>query len=508
MSGADEESCAETSSTKSSSSSKKTTKPKKSERKKPISFAPKLHLSGDPGYVSGGSQGYVSSQTAGYNSSGYETEYPSFHGGEEEITRILQQQTLSDPLEPCSLTYPPPTRGQFPYLTNQKPPSSHMTDHMTPNVKASRQKGGGLRMPAGRNPPPPPPQQLFPPHPFQFPPSFPSYQSSQSGFSNFQEPHPPSVMPQGMDANIENNPPINTHPPNKDYLIARMSRNPSETASSGYSSFRSYSPVKPVGGIRRSPPCDDDASSSHGVRSSLQSTSYSTFSSNSSRLSSPCSNSGRSDTLRPHPPQSPMIAQFMNPKQVGRGGETSYPLRYSLQMKPSAYMRRFSEDVSSERSWRTYSSHSSRHSYSGSELTDDLLDNLPMGSRRQSFTKTQPLPLPESMQQQFSSGSMEFQQSSSGGDTAYTQIGVHESTSHLQSTLPLHHFESNNETFPDQVSGHLYSQGVISEGYDTLRTSYFDNSASNMAVGDMASFASTLPEETQFLENFLSSQVK
>ena len=149
MSGADEESCAETSSNKSFTSSRKVSKARKPERKRPIPFAPRVHptstpsaIASDPGYVSSGSQGYAST---GYNSSGYETEY--LHGGgEEEITPILYQQSLSDPLEVDrgATTYPP----SYPSLTN---PSSHVTNHVTPNGKASRQNGGGLMMPAGRS---------------------------------------------------------------------------------------------------------------------------------------------------------------------------------------------------------------------------------------------------------------------------------------------------------------------------------------------------------------------
>ncbi len=585
MSGADEESCAETSSTKSSTSSRKTSKARKSERKRPTPFGSctPSAIGSDPGYASCGSQGYVS---GGYNSSGYETE------------EMMYQQSLSDPLDPNqgAMTYPP----SFPSLSNHGPPASHVTNYVTPNGKASRQKGGGLIMPAGRNVNPATmtvPQQLLRQHhhhtTYQFPqqqqsshfspqlpppPTFPSSQSSQSGLSRFQshlpppgpplpmdQPHPrqhllPSGstipaphLPPAMTTNNENSPPMGTHhhhPSANEYLLSQMSRNPRGTASSGYSSFRGLSPGKVFGGSSRRSPSDDGSSVSSSIpgyggtslRGSIQSNSYSTFSeSTSSRLSSPSSNSGRSDSLRlqPHPPPSPMTP-FMMPKppsSVGSraiaGGDSNFPLKRSVHVPSDRagvnYARRLSDDAHSERSWCSYSSHSSRHSYCGSELSDDLLEKLPSGTRKNSFAKIQPLPLPESMGGQFSQEmpdeGMDFGSSGGQGELSYLnepspmQTGVCDirnptlaaGAAHPHGTLPLRHYDTHSQEFPSQVIAHggLYDQFLSSE--TTYNSEYNDKlraMSPNMVVGDMASFASTLPEETQFFENLLSSKVK
>ena len=544
MSGADEESSAETYSTKSSSSSRKSLKPKKSEKKRSDSntktnpFGMRIHpgSAADHGYTSGGSQGYVSSHTTGYNSSGYETEYPSLRG-EEEITHILQHQTLSDPPE-TSLTYPPAANQHYSSLTNHMPPSSHM---MNPNVKASRQRGGGLAMPAGRNihaNPPLLPAYQHPQHhhysqsrPNPFPHSFQSCPSSQSGLSPLlpQEPHPHSAIIQ-MGINNENSPPINPHhgTSSQEHPSNLLDpRKQTETASSGYSSFRGYSPPK-AGSVSRKSPSDDGSVIAGSLRSSLLTNSYSTFSSNSSRLSSPCSNSGRSDTMRQHL-QSPLPPQFMVQRPPpGPKGESGYNLKHSLRVnsypsKPNAaYLRRHSDvDELSERSWNTYSSQSSHYSY---ELSDEQLDSLPMDIRRNSFSKNQPLPLPESMQHDFSGVGMEYGLQNGDPNASYLnepspmQIGVndiHDSNdvhAHLTGTLPLRHFDVDSEmshSFPSHPAELSPLGGLFDQGPHGTNTYIFDNSQpTNMVVGNMASFASSLPEETQYLENLLHSQVK
>ena len=510
MSGADEESSAETGSTRSSTSSKKSTKPRKSEKRKsnPVlrtsNAPPFAGQTADHGYVSGGSQGYVSSQT-GYNSSGYDTENPSLSGeGPEEITRILRGQTLSDPAD-VATSRPP----HFFQQTNPVNSSSHVTDYMTPNVRASRQKDGGLMMPAGQamNPLPPkplhaqaPPHQYsqWPSHSTHFQPSF------QSGFSNFNSPHShnlsssqPPILPARNEASV----PINAH-----HIVGgdfTGNGKVSRTASSGYSSFRSMSPTK-NGTVNSKSPSDDCSIFSSSVRSSNITNSYSTFSSNSSRLSSPCSNSGQSDSIRPHPPRSPLHEQL-----------TNFPLRQAIRMTNSyppkqaqTYSRRNSDNLSdSGRSWQ-FSSQSSRYSYSGSELSDDLLDSLPSNVRRDSFSKNQPLPLPESMQHDFSPMDMPYGTEQNG--TMGMDFGVQSNgplfqnvePDHLNPTFPLHHFDNgySQDGLFDQGSG---------DGYETLFNGMRTLSPSNMVVGDMASFVGSLPEETQYFEQLmLGSQVK
>ena len=583
MSGADEESAAETStattqsvagSSRSASSQKKTSRSKKTTEKKksdpstssrgaPFGMRPGGSAA-DNGYISGGSQGYISSQT-GYNSSGYETEYPSLrgNGGEEEITHILQQQTLSDPTDfnPMSLTYPPAAHMGGRHYQYGVPPSGsrgHVISHMTPNGKASRQKGGGLMMPAGRNVHQVPPHQhtLHHTHPHththpshfsrshhtHYPPSFQSCPSSQSGLSGLPEPHHLQSTSHPMNPSIsnENSTPTSAHPHSQEFgtnfLPPSHLHKPSGTASSGYSSFRSVSPPKASSYHRKSP--SDDGSVSASLRSSLLTNSFSTFSdSTGSRLSSPCSNSGQSDTLRAHPPQSPLPAQFMPPNP-----ESNYPLKHTLRMNSFGNhgysCRQLPDDQCSERSYQSaYSSHSSKYSFT-SELSDDLLDRLPSNSRRSSFAKTQPLPLPESMQSEggpntsLAGDQLDFGlkfKHDGNGDTGYLnnpspmQIGMGDSGRDQipdAGTFPLHHFDDSLQQgdFMSQLSqiGDVSPhRGILSEGlggnYDTMQGTYFDSlqaSSPNMVVGDMATFTGSLTGETHYLESLLNSQVK
>ena len=238
---------------------------------------------------------------------------------------------------------------------------------------------------------------------------------------------------------------------------------------------------------------------------------------------------------------------------------------------PYSTMRRSSEGSGS--SWRSYSSQrtnssqSSRYSSSGSELTDELLENLPTDSRRSSFTKQQPLPLPESMQQLgfvMEPGGMEFSQfspqgtMSDGGDApyinerspmqfsgpGYSQLspahsqglspatqGLSPATHSLSPathslspasqrqchTLPLHHFESEvTRTEPYQRQQQLFG-GDLSQagGYVFNPEEQFNDfenrtncTSPNMVIGDMATFEHSLSEETHYLESLLNTQVK
>ena len=591
MSGADEESSAETASTKSnssSSSSRKNIKPKKSEKRKPNNNPPTLRasnagptfsiqqqamLSGDNGYASGGSQGYVSSH-AGYNSSsGYETEYHSLHGeGPEEITRILQEQRLSDPHDMAGSQFIPHSQD-------------HMTStasHVTPNMK------GLMPHPHHHHHH----QVMTSPNQFQqqqssFPaasqPGFPGFEPTPPQHGSAVHPPPPMYSDSGavhamahlsphsfQGADLSNSFSSSGVPNNAN---GKLSRN----SSSGYSSFRSTSPNKHlVGNVTQKSPTDDGSVIGSSLRGSIMTNSYSTFSSNSSRVSSPSSTSGRGDLMKPHPPHSPLqnqqyvapnmaamtphsqhlhantpgssgAAHFEMPSANGMG--LGYPLKHSLRMSNSyppkqSYIRRNSQDSydsqsdASSRSWQ-HSSQSSRYSFARSELSDEQIEKLPT-FRRDSFSKNQPLPLPESMQQDFSpvvGMGMEFEQNgtlgmdfASGSTDHHSQQSQTSPMSHNMndipvtttsqmhvSTLPLHHLGHSpigRGTFASQVNtqGTMFSQdsGINDEGLDmffgghgTMRTM-----SPNMAIGDMASFAHSLPEETQYLEQLLSNQVK
>ena len=559
MSAADEESSAEIACTR-SSGSKRTSKPRKSEKKKgnltnaPSSRSvtqdhsfgghaqPTSGVVSDHGYFSGGSQGQASSSQMTYTPSEYDTEYPSVHG-DEEISLILQQQRLSDPNDVATTMHQPATGGYI--ATNQ----IGLSDHVTPNVRASRQSGGGSSMPAGSMHPTPPPSL------FQHPQHVPShsYRSSHLEYSHLaQPPHSSQLTPHQPSSNPHAPHLATSHHPH-DRMNPYGSRKHNPNTSTGYSTFRSYSPPKAgIVGSQKSP-SDDSSVLSGSFRSSILTNSYSTFSSNSSRVSSPCSNvSGRSDMLRPQPPISPNYNQvgFANTNmnlhaQVNRleSSNTGYPLKQSLKMTNSyppreAYGRRQSSDNHSERSWQ-YSSQSSRYSFSGSELSDELLESLPAGVRRDSFAKKQPLPFPESMQHDFIgmecvSGpggqngfiEMNLQQHSGDGTISYLDHIQFDHMDHSNSdplpttlTLPLHHLdgtltnigmgmEADTNSLSDHVQGGYFSQEAPSNDYDMIFSSLGAGSSSNMIVGDMSSFANTLPDENLYLEHLISSQVK
>lgn len=572
MSAADEESSAEIAYTR-SSGSKRTTKPRKSEKKKgnllnaPSSrsttqdhpFSGHAQPSGvvsDHGYFSGGSQSQASSSQMTYTPSEYDAEYPNVHG-DEEISLILQQQRLSDPRsdprsDPNDVATTMHQQANGGYIPTNR---IGLSDYVTPNVRASRQSGGGSSMPAGSMHPTPPPSLFQHPHI----PSH-SYQSSHLEYSHLGHPphssqlhsltpHQPSSTPHGPRLTTSHHP--------HDRMNPYGSRKHNHTSSTGYSTFRSYSPPKTgLGGSQKSP-SDDSSVISGSLRSSILTNSYSTFSSNSSRVSSPCSNvSGRSDMLRPQPPISPNYNHvgFANTNmnlhaQVNRldSSNTGYPLKQALKMSNSfppreAYGRRQSSDNCSERSWQ-YSSQSSRYSFSGSELSDELLESLPAGVRRDNFAKKKPLPFPESMQQDFigmeyvngtggQSGfiEMNLQQNSTSGDGS-TSYHDHMQFDHMDQsnsdplpttlTLPLHHLDgtlasgmmgttADTNSLSDHVTlqGGYFSQEAPNDDYDMIFSGLGAGSSSNMIIGDMSSFANTLPDENLYLEHLISNQVK
>lgn len=440
----------------------------------------------DHGYFSGGSQGYNSSQLS-YNSLPEESEFPKLRG-DEEISHILQQQRLSDPSDGAS-----PNIG----LAMASPVRLPTGEHVNPNVRASRQNCGGLTLPAGIHPTPPP-SHLQHIH-------SPSYRSStHSKYLQFQYSHGSQQT--------------NT-------IRTSLTSNLPNTQQSAYSNGRrTVSNGAP--GSRKSP--SDDSS----LRSSIMTNSYSTFSSNSSRVSSPCSNSGRSDMLRPHPPASPRF-NFVGTSLHAQVNDVGYPPR------DAAYSRRQSGDTWSERSWK--SSQSSRYSFTGSELSDDLLENLPSSARKHSFSKMQPLPLPHSMQN-FNGmecgrngslgdehGMMDFlpsQQIPNGDAQSFlSQIqpdNLGQSNSDPLATLPLHHLDSNHAAAAaaaamDVASGNgfsalhtsIFSQEAPNEDYDLIFNDLpYTASTSNMMMGDMSSFSATLSEDTQYFEHMISSRVK
>lgn len=565
MSPGDEEGSVETASvmsksTTSSASSAKAIKPKKPEKKKPP-FAQKMTIKGGPhtgadlGYISGGSQGQPSPLKA-YGPSGCDGEYHNWQG-EDEISTILRQQTLSDPkdpMSPMSVNYPPAS-GQYPptpsaHMASQMVPMDQVSSHMAvnPNGEASRQRGGGLSMPAGRNrgnPPQPQPVKTLHHHPGTLPhppPSYhqpplysqsrpnqylPSYPSYQSGYSSLppesRPPQPPSSvpftqLPPSARGENENNPPINSAHPSStgnqgDVYDSHLTRKLCGTSSSsGYSSC--YSPKGGGGNVHRKSPSDDGSVIGATLQNNLMTTSYSTFSSNSSRVSTP-SNGGRGDAAHAHHlQQSALHNQFMPPKTSPRGDQTqNFPLEHAMRMPASySHSRRQMDEMSrsSGRSWH-YSSQSSQYSYTGSEFSEEAIENLPTDIRRDGFTKTTPLPLPESMQDQFDISfkmgtGMDY--SPPQGNGAETVMGDYQNpNSPMQmdlqgdKTMPLYHLPPESGYIPNDTHLPFYSNSQCTTDYDLA---YFGGH--NMVVGDMATISNTLPDETECLEKLLSYQ--
>ena len=528
------------------------------------------HTGSDLGYISGGSQGQHS-PLKGYGSppAGHEAEHPNQWKNEDEISSILRHQTLSDPNDPTSpmaMAFSPHSNGPFvspanPHVVMGRGPvvagaagvpMNQVPSHVTanPNGKASRQRGGGLTMPAGRTPTnpqaPPPTTKTFhhlPSQPPSLPPSYhqpplysqsrptpyspflPSFQCYPSGYSSLpqeaRQPLPPSSVPYTQlppprgPGESENTPINHLHTP----------------SSSGYSSCCS---PKGGGSVHRKSPSDDvSVMGGASLHSNTMTNSYSTFSSNSSRVSSPSNSSNRGDGVHPSHHLSaggPLQNPFMAPKTSPRGDHgQNYPLKQSLRMPGSNARRQIDEmSESSGRSW-AHSSQSSRYSTfsTGSELSDEVLDGLPTDRlRRHSFTKVTALPLPDSMQEQFDvkmNGmggiitGMECSPSHGNGTGSLMGDTFHHPGSpvsmqldfHGDKTMPLYHLppESAAATFtPNDAHLPFFSNSQCTTDTFDFQMNYAEGSMPNMVFGDMASFANTLPDETQYLETLLSSQ--
>ncbi len=466
--------------------------PKKStkHRKKKNPMAARAGLSADCGYGSGNSQGYLSGNSQGgcfpgfsqttNGSSGYEDD-ASF---EDNFVSLLQNQHLSDP------------DGTLPGRKLGKAKSQEHSGFM------GMLNGSQHNNPTGQN------RMLQHVH---------SPQSTQMpGLSPASQNFPPQLLSYNQFQRQSS--------ANDAVGVAGNSRvKDILSSSSGYSSFRGSSPkvVKPGDDIDGS----SVISSSH--RSNLTS-SFSTFSSNSSRVSSPCSNS---DPLKAYNALSPAGNMFAPGQVIGSQGsagmaEGNLYMKPSLRVNnnkpfgshsrhghqqqpvklPTGHARRLSDEAT--RPW-VNSPQSSRYSYSGSELSDDLLESLPTAHRRDSFSKSHPLPLPDSMQPSAGMG-MEYEN------------GMNFSSNHSQNgfvgsdaTIPLCHYNSSFQGTgtQDSSSGPIGSQerGSFSQDghysadmYVNMMHSHASSGGgSNMVIGDMESFASTFSEETEYFASIL-----
>ena len=410
------------------------------------------------GYISGNSQGYGSSQI-GYTSSGYdENDYGGLQ--EDEISRILRDQRLSDPTE------------------------------LSGGVAGSN--GGHMTsVRGGHNPATSHGQMMSQRYHFQSPPF---QQSPLSPSQHFMAPPPPSLVPTSSARHLlpgEMTNPNNAHHNGVDYASrSRLNRTPS----SGYSSFR------------KSP---DDIDTASVISSSIRS-------SNSSRVSTPCS-SGDHPILFPAN-QMPEGTAYPHQKHSLRVSN-SYPQQQ--QGAPQHHhAHSHSDDIAStcssgSRAW-TYSSQSSRYSsYSGNELSDDILENLPTPhSRKNSFSKSEPLPLPESMQHNFSGMGMEYGNGEHGME--FSQHGFVDQSS---STMPLRHYDHSGSLSSQQSShSRVFSQesGPLSGGGGERYETYINmvqhmsspgnsmvSPGNNMVMGNMETFTQALSEETQYYQSLV-----
>lgn len=486
MSGADEESYADTVTSKTTPTTTATTttlpttttttrkqKQKKSTQQKPATSTNPGMKGGlsdygygsqgsQVGYVSGGSQGYGSSQ---YTSSGYDdNDYAGLQ--EDEISRILRDQRLSDPIE-LSGGVVGSSGGHMTSVRGGRNPASSHAQMMS---------------------------QQGPAYHFQSPPFQPSPLSPSQHFMA-PPPPPPSLIPTSSARHLlgEITTPNNAHHNGMEFISrSRLNRTPS----SGYSSFRSS---------EKSP---DDIDTASVVSSSIRS-------SNSSRVSTPCS-SGDHPILFPAN-QVPEGAAYPHQKHSLRMSN-SYP--HPQQQQHHHHTHSHSDDIAStcssgSRAW-TFSSQSSRYSsYSGNELSDDMLENLPTHSRRNSFSKSEPLPLPESMQHNFSGMGMEYGNGEWG--TEFSQHGFMDQSS---STMPLRHYDHSSGSLSSQQSSQsrVFSQesaplsGGGGERYETYinmvqHMSSPGNSmvspGNNMVMGNMDTFTQALSEETQYYQSLV-----
>lgn len=479
MSGADEESCTEGAGAQSipppgktkaaPGQSKKVEKPNK---KKKMDSDQNSRTGGIPtpmadhGYETGGSQGYVSSHT-GYSSSGYDTEYPSLK--DDDIHRVVHHRPpdhVTSPIGHAPNQYLPMNHSSIGHITDK----SMRQNRMVPTPK---------RAPPSYGVPPPTSQSMYLSYPDPLLSGCPPNDQQAQCVVHY-------TVPVGNGGGAHH-----TRYPDQGpaYVTVSVQRRfGADMTSSGYSSLRSSSPSR----VDQKLPAEDPplSSSGHGggfgLRNPVMTTSRSTFSSTSSRTSTPCSN-GRGEA-KPLPPLSEG-QMMLPPKTPPLAG---HPWKHAMR---SDDLKR-SMDEHSERSWRSYSSHSSR--YSGSELSDELLESLPTsGALRNTFAKAPPLPLPESMQ----SLPRVPAPMGCGPLDEFPELSGDFPSDGSDLTFPLHHYGNDVLPYSEQClfDGNIpisQSQLMLANGLlsDTFAG---DAAGSNMVIGDMASIATTLSSESR-----------
>lgn len=417
----------------------------------------------DLGYMSGGSQctpGLVAIGTtgnppvghtplSGYHSSGCDTEYPSLpedHGMPSlgPVANCITEQLLD-------------TQRNLPIKTEQFSPPSQ-----------------GKDFPCGIQPPPPPYQ--------------PPYAHNRKYRPSNLHTLPEIIGPtQGMNDFSRAGGGSSSH--HSSSMFGRGSRNVllQETFSSGYSSFDG-SPNR----------ASDEASlisghhqSFHG--SDLSSSSRSSYSTLSSRLSSP-SSSYRRDS-------------FENTQQSGRSIKPPDLVLKSLNYQMSDYkngpsISYFSRQQSDDVSIR--SSHSSRYSGSVSEYSDEFHRHPPLPDIHSSeFSPRQPLPPIASQvgfhgSNQSQSMPMAFEPSQYlPPASSITNLQSPESYADSMSggSIPLQHLE--------MISPHHQQKGAGS--FPMVVNTQIRSESPNLVVGNMSSFSNQLQQENLLFESLAST---
>ena len=410
-------------------SNKKTGRSRKSEKKKREDIGQQIEFpsqNSDMGYISGESQctpvvvmmkGSNRTQLSGYNSSGYDTEYPSLNE-EHGVPPLIH--VFSDQSDQFY--------GHEEIIkTEQFSPSSQLGDHMTAYQLSQ---------------PPPPPYvngHHYKVHGLQ---PLPEIQYRHSGY--YQSP--------GV---IENH-------------------------SSGYSSFGG-SPL-----ITGSDEIGVSFSLSSGHRSikggsDLTSSSHSSFSTISSRLSTPSSSHEYSKV----PTHS--YRNLRPPDLILRPPHQPYVQISDIKSHQPYY--RHSDEISLR------SSHSSR--YSGSEFSDDLRTMVPPPLPPADIRSSprEPLPLPQSMQQQTTANYMMTQADVSDPQNQYIQTVANQMNYAPNSytaagSVPLQHYEPKSH------------HQILPMIYEANRAE-----SPNMVIGNMSLNANQLHQETLLFESLSNSNV-
>lgn len=459
--------------TKTSQTTKKTNRSRKNERKKktdevkPHQPIPNNSQGFDLGYMSGGSQctpGLVTTvightPLSGYNSSGYDTEYPS-----------LQDDHCIPPLVPIM---------------------NSQSDSLYRNPEDQQME---VKM-----------EQFSPPsqgreRSFMHQPSYPPNYKTSGNVRNRSSRFKPS--------NLQTLPEIQTMGPTANN-IRDYSHNPPayhlhETLSNGYPSFMGSPSQGMVCGVNDETSSIVSSLTSSGHQPSLResdlsSSSHSSFSTLSSRLSSPLSNHQRDFTKSSHQDH----RSLKPPDLVLKSRFQSYP---SVQMSDikhmpqNHYYHRHSDEVSIR------SSHSSRYSASGSEYSDDyhtspsVLGPPPLPELHPTdFNPRHPLPLPQSMQTNFVNVTTPNSQPIS--------MAMDQHSQYLQPSSSINDIHSP-ESYSDSCSGgsiplqHFWhsppSQKVpLPMIFDT----HIRSESPNMIIGNMSLFSDQLQHENLLFES-------